>query len=186
MRPISAIAVLAGALLAGCSQDPLTPLSPGGQASPAVSISPADGTTGVRLDAPVILTFAASVDRATVERDLHLISERALADSGCPDAGRLSHPDMAHCMADSAMMRHLDAYHAVRGRFSWNPAGTVCTFRPDSMMTPSTRHMIHMGTEMMSLVAGGGMMQGHGSGMMGGHMVLHFSTLDAAGHDGHH
>jgi hypothetical protein len=140
---------------------------------------------GVRLDAAVTTTFAGPADRAMVERELHLISERAITRSGCPDSATMSHPDMAHCMADSAMMRHLDAYHAVPGRFGWNAAGTVCTFRPDSMMTPLTRHMIHMGGGMMDMMEG--RMGGHGSGMMSGHMMLHFTTMDGnGGHDGHH
>lgn len=181
-------ALLAGSLLAGCSKD--SPMSPGLPGKAPLSVSPADGGIGVRLDAAVTLTFAAPVDRNLVERELHLISERAMARSGCPDSATMTHPDMAHCMADSAMMRHLDAYHAIPGRFGWNAAGTVCTFRPDSMMTPLARHMIHMGRGMMDMVEsrmGGGRMGNHGSGMMSGHMMLHFTTMDTSGgHDGHH
>jgi len=190
MRSIVAVAALiAGVLIAGCSKESSMPMSPAAPAMPALSVNPADGATAVRLDAPITLAFGAPVDRAVVERDLRLISEPAISDPSCPDAATMSHPDMIHCMADSAMMRHLDNYHATPGRFSWNAAGTQCEFRPDSMMAPSTRHMIHMGRGMMDMVGGmtgSGMMGGHGSGMMAGHMMLHFMTMDAGGHDGHH
>ena len=179
---------LAGVLLAGCSSKD-APMSPVAPAPTPLSVSPAEGS-GVRLDAPVILTFLLPVDRAVVQRELRLISERDMTRSGCPDSATMSHPDMAHCMADSTMMGHLDRYHALPGRYAWNAAGTVCSFQPDSMMAPLTRHMIHMGRGMMEMVEGrmgGGPMGGHGSGMMSGHMMLHFTTMDGGGgHDGHH
>jgi hypothetical protein len=87
------------------------------------------------------------------------------------------------------MMRHLDTWHATPGRFSWNAPGTVCTFRPDAMMSPTTRYMIHMGRDMMDMLGNpmGGGMGGHGTGMMAGHMMLHFTTMDTTGgHSGHH
>ncbi len=182
------VTMFAGALLVGCSNDSM--MSPRRPMTLGFAMSPADGATGVRLDAAVTLTFTARVDQAVVARNLHLISERAIADSMCPDSATMSHPDMTHCMADSAMMRHLDEAHATPGSFSWNTDGTVCTFRPDAMLSPMTRHMIHMGREMMDMLgnpAEGGMMGGHGAGMMSGHMMLHFTTMDTtSGHDGHH
>lgn len=178
---------LAGALLAGCSNHSPSMMSP---ASPTlVSVSPADGATGVRLDEALTLTFSAPVDRDVVQREFHLISEPAIADSACPDSATMSHPDMEHCMADSAMMRHLDERHATSGSFSWNAAGTACTFRPDAWMTPTTRSMIHIGRGVTDMMGGSmdGTMGGHGSGTMSGDMMLHFTTMDAgSGHDGHH
>ncbi len=189
MRPLIVIAMmLAGALLAGCSKDSTRPTSQAPQGAALVQMNPADGATGVRLDAAVTLSFSAPVDRAVVERDVHLISERALRDPTCPEAATMSHADMEHCMADSAMMRHLDDYHATPGRFTWNPAGTVATYQPSEWMAPATRHMVHMGPEMTDMMGGmGGMMDGHGSGSMSRHMMFHFTTMDTTGgHDGHH
>ncbi len=181
---------LAGLLLAGCSMDATSPGAMMRPASAVVVVRPADGETGVRLDAAITLTFAAPMDRDVVERDLHLISERAMPGSSCPDSATMTHGDMTHCMADSSMMRHMAAYHATPGSFSWNSAGTVCTFQPDSMMMPVARYMIHMGREMMSMMetmGAGGTMGGHGSGAMSGHMMLHFTTMDTTGgHGGHH
>ena len=97
---------------------------------------------------------------------------------------------MLSCMADSAMLRHMSEHHAMHGAFRWNDARTQCIFLPDSMMTPATRYMNHMGTGMMRMMEermGGGAMEGHGSGTMAGHMMLHFTTMDTTGvHDGHH
>ena len=182
------VGVLSGALLAGCSDDSPSMMSP--VRTTLVGVSPPDGATGVRLDGPITLTFSSPVNRAVVQREVHLISEIAIADSVCPDSATMEHPDMEHCMADSAMMRHLDERHATSGTFSWNAAGTECTFQPAEWMTPSTRQMIHMGRELTDMLSGSmdGMMGGHGSGPMSGNMLLHFTTMDASGggHDGHH
>lgn len=177
MRRIIVTAVLIALPLAtGCtSNNDSVPMAPG---EVPVLVSPADGTQGVRLDAVVTLSFSGAVNRDVVERGVHLISERAIADSMCPDPARWSHPDMDHCMADSAMMWHLDADHSTRGRFSWN--GNTCTFRPDSLMSPGTRHMIHMGREMTDMMGhrSGGEMMPHGSGSMARHEFMHFTTMD--------
>ena len=175
--------LLTGALVAGCSNDSLSPAR-----ATLVSVSPADGSTGVRLDAALTLIFSAPVDREVVQRELHLISERAIADSVCPDSATMSHPDMEHCMADPAIMRHLDERHATSGDFSWNATGTACTFQPAAGMDPTTRYMVHSGPGMTDMMGGSmdgmmsgpmdGMMGGHGSGTMSGHMMLHFTTTD--------
>jgi hypothetical protein len=97
-------------------------------------------------------------------------------------------------MADASKMRHLDKFHATRGTFSWNSDGTLCTFKPDSMMVPKTQYMMHLDgnvTQMMQSRLGSmNMMAGHGAGSLGGEMMFHFSTLDitqqGSGHDGHH
>ena len=183
-RAIPVAALLAGVLLTGCSKDSPSPTT----ATPEnLTVSPADGATGVRLDAAVTITAASPVDRDVVERDLHLISEHALTDSTCPGFTTMHHGSMSDWMADSTLMHHLDQYHSMHGRFSWNASGTACAFQPDSMMTPVSRHMIHLGHEMMDMVehrtGGGGMMPGHGTGMMSGDVMLHFATMDTA--DGH-
>ena len=170
--------------LVGCSNDSGSPVTP-----TALIVSPADGATGVRLDSVVKLTFAGKLDRDVIERGFHVISENALMDMPCPDS-TMQHQPMMDCMDDS-LMAHMDRNHSTHGQFSWDESGTVCTFRPDTMLSPSTRYMMHMDGKMMDMVgmhAGGdGMMQDHGSGMMGGDMVLHFTTMAASGgHDGHH
>jgi hypothetical protein len=188
-RRIVIAVIITGALVAGCSKDSPGPTSLARPAPVTLEVSPADGAGGVRLDAPVTLAFSAPVNRALVERDVHLISQQALADPTCPEAATFLHPDMAHCMADSAMMRHLDAYHATPGSFSWDAAGTLCTFQPGEWMAPATQHMVHMGREMTAMLAGGmgGMPDRHGSGTMAGHMLFHFTTMDTTdGHAGHH
>jgi hypothetical protein len=146
------------------------------------------------LDAPVVLTFARPVDRDVVQRNVHLINERAMADSLCPDSAMMPHETMMSVMADSTIMHHMDVVHSTPGRFSWNADSTECYFRPDSLMMPRTQYMIHMGTEMMQMMerrmGNMGMMDGHGSGMMRNEMVLHFVTMDTTraggGHGGHH
>ena len=169
--------LLAGALLAGCSHESMLTLS---TVRPTlIGVSPADGATGVRLDEALTLTFSAPVDRDVVQREFHLISEPAIADSACPDSATMSHPDMTHCMADSAMMRHLDERHATSGSFSWNAAGTACTFRPDAWMTPATRNMIHIGRGVTDMMGGSmdGTMGGHGSGTTRGRLPIRLPAL---------
>lgn len=160
----------------------------------SVIVVPADGQTNVRLDAVVTIAFAKPVDRTVAERNIHLISERMLADSLCPDSLMMSHGGMGSVMMDSSMMRHMGQVHATQGRFVWDVGNTSCTFAPDSMMSPQTQYMVHMGPEMMQMLRNrmGEMdpMGGHGSGMMQDDMMLHFTTLDTAGtgsgHGGHH
>lgn len=153
-------------------------------------MNPADGQANVRVDAAVTFTFARSVDRAVVERTVHLISERAMADSLCPDSSMMSHGGMGNVMMDSSMMRHMGQFHATRGRFTWNGDSTECYLRPDSMMTPRTQYMIHMGPDIMQMMRSRmgdmGMMTGHGSGMMQDDMMLHFATMDTSGTGGGH
>ena len=186
-HPILIAGLLAGVLLAGCSEDSPSPLSP--TSARLIAVSPADGTTNVRVDAGLTLTFNSPVDRGIVQRELRLISEPAIADSVCPDSAAISHPDMGHCMADPAMMRHLDEYHATSGSFSWNATGTACTFQPAAWMIPGAQYMVHMGRGMTEMVGGSTdeMMRDHGPGMMSGDLTLHFTTMDTnGGHDGHH
>jgi hypothetical protein len=162
--------------------------------SAPLTVDPGEGQTGVRLDAGVILSFTEPVDRSVVERDFHLISERAMADSLCPVSNAMSHGNMMISMMDSTKMHHLDLIHSTRGKFVWNADNTQCTFRPDSMMAPKMQYMIHFGPDMVGMMqttfGGMEMMSGHGSGVMSNEMMRHFSTLDTAstgsGHAGHH
>lgn len=180
----------------GCSSNhmdtPATPL-----ASP-MEVSPSDGAVDVRLDIPIAVRFATSVDRSVVEQDLHLISESDMMSGVCPDSLMGTHGSMMDAMADSMMMRHLDDFHATGIDFQWNAAGTECTVQPDSMLEPGTRYMIHLGSgvsRMMESRMGGmggmgdmGDMGGHGTGSMGDDMMFHFTTMDTSGggHLGHH
>lgn len=185
--------VLATLLIIGCSADDHGSMltNPG---STNFTIDPADGAGNVRLDAGITLTFSRSVDKAVTEGELHLISERDMADSSCPVNMMMGHTDMDMAMGDSAMMDHLGDRHSTEGRFSWNGDSTQCTFQPDSMMQSGMRYMIHLGPEMMRMMEDRmgdmGMMGGHGGAMMTDHMMLHFQTLDTSGvgsgHDGHH
>jgi hypothetical protein len=178
--------------IAGCSKDSSSPVQ-SVDATP-LSTTPGDGANGVRLDAQISLSFATPVEKAVVERDFHLISERDMADSLCPVSTTMAHGNMTMTMTDSGKMHHLDQIHSTRGRFSWNSDSTRCTFAADSLMTPRTQYMIHLGREMMEMierrVGSAKMMSGHGSGMMNSEMMFHFSTIDTTGtgggHNGHH
>lgn len=178
----------------GCTKNSSDLIGNGQSFSGGVAVSPADGAAGVRLDATVILSFAKPVDGAIVQRNLHLMSEVSMSDSLCPNPVMGAHGSMMNIMTDSTLMRHMDQAHSIKGKFSWNSDSTRCYFTPDSMMTPRTLYMIHMGGEMMDMleqrVGDTSMMTGHGSGMMRKEMMLHFTTLDTTsgggGHDGHH
>lgn len=161
-----------------------------------VLITPAENQQDVRLDGTITLTFATTVDRVVVENDFHLISQRDMTDSLCPISTTMNHGMMSAAMMDSMKMNHLMRQHAISGRLSWQ-SGTQCTFRPDSMMSPNTQHMIHLGMNMMRMMqsrmsdmTGMNMMSGHGQGMMQDHMMTHFRTMDtvkiAGGHASHH
>jgi hypothetical protein len=177
---------------AGCSKDSSSPVQTG-DTSP-LSTTPSDGANGIRLDAQIALTFLKPVEKAVVENNFHLISERDMADSLCPVSKTMAHGNMTMTMIDSGQMRHLDQIHATRGRFSWNSDSTRCTFAADSLMTPRTQYMIHLGRDMVEMVerrvGSMKMMSGHGSGMMSSEMMFHFSTTDTTstggGHNGHH
>lgn len=189
LKPFAAAALIL-AVLAGCSKDSRSPAAPTKPSAPAVTVSPGDAETGVRLDATVTLTFAKAADRAVVERGFHLLSERDMADSLCPDTAMV-HGSMDSMMMDAGMMTHMDQWHHAPGSFSWNETSTQCVFTPQAWMDSQTRYMIHLGEEMVQMMESGmggmGSMGGHGSGAMSGHMMLHFTTMDTAGgHDGHH
>ena len=179
--------------IVGCTKETSTVNSP---ATPAVTLSPADGETSVQLDAAITLQFAKPVDPALVEKQFHLISERDMADSLCPYSTQMDHSNMMVVMSDTGKMHHLDSAHATRGTFSWSSGNTVCTFRPSAMMGSKTSYMMHMGADMVSMMEQdtGSMqnMTGHGQGMMSNEMMFHFTTLDTTsttgggGHGGHH
>jgi hypothetical protein len=176
----------------GCSKDSSSPVQ-SVDATP-LSTTPGDGANGVRLDAQIALSFSKSVERTTVERNFHLISERDMADSLCPVSKTMGHGNMTMTTLDSGKMHHLDQIHSTRGKFSWNSDSTRCTFAADSMMKPRTQYMMHLGREMVEMierrVGTMKMTGGRGSGMMSDEMMFHFSTIDTTGtgrgHSGHH
>lgn len=188
------ISILIVFLAAGCSKEATMPTSPENTLEEFLALSPTDGETSIRLDAPVVLLFTKPVARAAVERGFHLIGERAMADSTCPISRTMGHGNMMGSMIDSSKMRHLDQYHSTKGKFMWNTDSTRCTFQPDSMMTPRTQYMIHMDREMTQMMeqqrGGMGMTGGHGTGMMSGEMLFHFFTMDTTksgnSHSQHH
>lgn len=174
-------------LVAGCSQRTASgPTQPAGPASPAVlSVTPADGATSVRLDGGVTLDFGAAVDRSSVESGFHLVSEFDMTGS-CPDPSMGSHGSMDEVMADPNMMAHMSEAHETPGSFSWNAAGTACTFMPESQMRSQTRYMMHMSGAMLERMreTGVGMMDGRMTAA--GEMMLHFQTVTTDDHEGHH
>jgi len=176
------LSVLTG-LTAGCSQQSSSPMRP---SSPSVlQVAPADGATAVRLDAGVQLSFGVAVDRSAVERGFHLISEANMT-GPCPDSSMGTHGSMDNIMGNPSMLAHMDAVHATHGGFSWNAAGTSCTFMPDSLMRPETHYMMHMSREMLDMMGqmGGSMGGGHMTGS--GDMVAHFQTMTSDDHGSHH
>lgn len=189
MKTFAPITVLA-LLIVGCSSDSSSPTNTSSPPSPSFVVTPADGQSGVPLDASVTLTFAQPVDRAVVERALHLISQRDMADSLCPVDTTMGHGMMGTTMMDSTMMNHLMRRHATSGRFFWDAAFMECTFRPDSMMIPRTQYMIHMGGEMMRMIRDRmgemGSMGGHFNPMMVDEVAYHFMTMDTTGTGGGH
>lgn len=171
-------------LAAGCSKN--TPVDPTGAAAPSVlQVTPPNGATAVRLDASVTLDFGVTVDTDTVENGFRLISEADMTGS-CPDPTMPMHGSMDAVMADSALMAHMDAYHSLRGSFAWNEPRSVCTFTPDSLMRPQTRHMIHLGRTMLEMMDRRGGSMGSGPMTGSGDMVPHFTTTTADDHSGHH
>ncbi len=178
---IATLLVLAVATI-GCSSRSASPTRPVAMALTSV---PADGATGVRLDAAVTLDFAAVVDQDAVVGGLHLIAEPEMF-SGCPDSSMGNHGTMESVMDDANMLRHMDDFHAAGGRFSWNDAGTVCTFQPDSLMRPQTRYMVHMTGAMMEMMRRTGVAMMGGRMNSAGDMMLHFQTTTADAHAGHH
>lgn len=165
-----------------CSRIARSPMQPATQVIGAV---PADGSTGVRLDAAVTLDFGAVVDRAAVERGVHLLAERDMF-SQCPDPSMQNHGTMASVMDDPNMLQHLDTTHATTGEFSWNAAGTACTFQPDSLMGPQSRYMVHVSGAMLESMRQAGVSMMGGQMNTSGDMMLHFQTMTADGHAGHH
>ena len=180
-RLVLSIALVAG--IAGCSKRTTNVTQP----KPAVvlQVAPVDGATSVRLDAGVSLNFGVAMDRAAVENGFHLVSESDMA-KNCPDSSMGSHGTMDSIMNNPGMLAHMDDFHATRGRFSWNDAGTICTFAPDSLMEPQTRYMMHMSRTMLDMMSGMGGKMPAGQMTGSGDMVGHFSTTTADGHAGHH
>lgn len=189
LKSLAVVAVVAIGV-AGCSNDSSSPMGMTPLPLANLTVDPADGQANARLDAGITFTFARPVDRAVAERNVHLISERSMADSLCPDTTMMGHGGMGNVMMDSSMMRHMSQVHAMPGRFTWNGNSTQCYFMPDSLMTPLTTYMIHIGPEMMQMMrrrmSDMGAMGGHGSGAMQDDMILHFATMDTSGTGGGH
>jgi hypothetical protein len=154
---------------AGCSDQP--PTSPTSQ---TIRVSPADGATGVKLGEVVTIDFGRTVDRATAESGIHLIAECDIY----ADSMMSYHGNMDDVMNDPTMVRRMDQYDSTPGRYSWNSASTLCTFRPDSLMHSQMRYMVHLSGSMLGSIGMGGMMMG-GTMNRAGDMATHFHTLSA-------
>jgi len=168
---------------AGCSQRTTNSMAPA--PSSVLQVVPADGATEIRLDAGVTLDFGVAVDRAAVESGFRLLSEVDMTGS-CPDSFMAAHGSMDAVMNEPVTLAHMDAVHATPGTFSWNGAGTACTFMPDSLMRPQTRYMLHMGSTMLEMMTRMGGSMGGGAMNGSGDMMLHFRTMSDDGHGGHH
>lgn len=176
------ITLLVGTI-AGCSKRTANPVQPAPSA--VLKSTPADGATAVRLDAGVSLDFGVAVDRSVVEDGFHLVSEADM-NGPCPDSSMTVHGSMDAVMSNPTMLAHMDAFHATRGGFAWNDAGTVCTFMPDTLMRAQTRYMMHMDRAMLDMMGKTGGMMAAGQMTGSGDMVSHFTTTTADGHAGHH
>jgi len=146
----------------------------------ALIVSPADGSTGVQLNATVILSFARPVMEEIVEDNFHLISTKDMADSMSMGHPMMGHSNMMMAMLDSTIMHHLDRYHSTHGGFTWNSDSTRCTFVADSMLSGNTQYMIHLGDEMVKMMkehlGDMGSMPGMGTGQLSENIMLHFTT----------
>lgn len=171
-------------VLAGCSKNTLVEPTPIPDA-PVLRTAPDHGATAVRLDAVVTLDFGVAVEPDVAEGAFRLLSEVDMTGS-CPVPDMSAHGSMDAIMADSTKLSHMDAYHATPGRFEWNEARTMCTFRPDSLMRPQTRYMLHLGRPMLEMLEGRGGSMGGGPMMASGDMTSHFTTTTADDHNGHH
>ncbi len=170
--------------ITGCSKNSTSMM--GNSETANFALYPKDGAAGVRLDASVTVSFVKSVDRAVVEKNLHLISEFAMNDTLCPISDSMGHGIMDNAMMDSMKMNHLMSQHRTSGKFQWNGNNTQCTLQPDSMMMPIMRYMIHIGSEMIKMMES----QMGDMNMMANNMFYHFTTIDTTQigneHDGHH
>ena len=180
-RIVFLVALIVG--VAGCSKNTSTPTRPA--APNMLKLAPADGATAVRLDAPVTVDFGVPVDQRVVERGLHLVSQADMV-SLCPDSTMRAHGSMDAVMSDPAMLAHMEALHSIHGQFSWNSAGTVCMFAPDTLMRDQTRYMVHMGHEVLDMMGRMGGTMGSGTMSSAGDMFAHFTTTTADAHAGHH
>lgn len=174
-------ALLVASMIIGCGAQSSAP-----DAQPTAVITPSDGSTDIPTDAAIKIVFVKPADRAVVERSFRLISAHDMADTLCPLSHTMGHGDMMRAMSDSGMMRHLDSRHLTAGRIAWNTNNTQCTFMPDSALRSRTQYMIHMGGDMMTMMAGmgagsggmmgGGMMNGGQSTGMQADKFMHFTT----------
>jgi hypothetical protein len=180
-RLVLSVVLVAG--IAGCSKRTTIVTQP--RPAAVLQVAPVDGATSVRLDAGVELNFGVAVDQAVVENGFHLISESDMA-KNCPDSTMGNHGSMDSIMNNPGMLAHMEDFHATRGRFSWNTAGTICTFAPDILMEPQMRYMMQMNRTMLDMMSGMGGKMPAGQMTTSGDMVAHFITTTADGHAGHH
>lgn len=105
-----------------------------------------------------------------------------MADSSCPIGNSMGHGMMSASMMDSMKMKHVIDRHRTSGTFRWNENNMECTFTPDSLLHPSMRYMVHMGSEMMNMMNGQmdhmGMMGGRNNSNMSQDKFVHFKTHD--------
>ncbi len=140
-----AIAVFSLALFAafiGCSDDETTTGDDGADGAPEImSIYPHEGMQNVPPDTMVHMKFDSPMDTSSVRLGFHMMSG--------PEMHRwmdsLDHHHLmgGHMTVMGHMMRWMDSagYH---GQFHWNNDLDSCWFDPDSMMMPSSDHVIYM------------------------------------------
>ncbi len=144
-------------LLAGCGTDNQTTTPTNGTDVVILSVTPADGTTGVSPSTLIAIKFSGPVDTLSIMRNFHFTGGDQMHEwrdslEHYGGFGMMGMGNMDH------MMEWMDSIH-YSGDFFWNDAMDSCEFRPDSAMSPSTDYLC--------LLNEGGM-RGHSGGMMGG------------------
>lgn len=183
--------LLTALFIAGCNTQNDSMMT--NQSEQTFSMYPADNQTEVSVSDVIILSFSKKMDREVVEKNFHLMNKQALIDSLCPNRGTMqNHGTMEMVMNNSAMMTHLDSVHSISGSFFWSSDSTKCTFKPDFLMAPGTKYMVHLNTPMVEMMEQRmgemGMMGRQGmSGMKD--MMFHFTTKNSGSsgdHSTHH
>lgn len=169
--PTIAVLVAAGLLtiyIAGCNSSD-SPVSGNSTdvAPKVVATYPADGATGVAVDAPISLVFNGPMDTSSVRMGFHFAGGQVMMAwlDSLGQFGGMGHmgghmggmdpDDIQH------MMNWMDSIQ-VTGTFEWGHSLDSCRFVPDSSLTHGTSYLMFLYGDIM----------GHD------HMMMHMSNLD--------
>lgn len=157
----------------------------GSPIQPLIRVNPPDEATDVRLDASISLQFAVPMDTGLFRQRFHLMP--AMAMMACLDSLR-----SMHSLIDSTRMWQMMDSLSRPGHFNWNARRDSCVFRPDSLLQPNMRYMMHFGKEMMpggsmdNRMMAGSLIGRHEMPRMTNDFETHFSTLSTDEHNSHH